>query len=105
MFRVNPNENRGVISKHADNPKADKAPSDGGAQEEYDKEPAGSSPQAPSSPEAKQAFTDLELAFFEEDLQRVEEVDNFEDLFENLPETDSPWGRFFTRGKKRSDSD
>lgn len=45
------------------------------------------------------AFSDLEMAFFEQDLQKVEEVDTFEDLVQDLPEPETPWGRFFGRSK------
>jgi hypothetical protein len=51
---------------------------------------------------AKGAFSELEMAFFEQDLQKVEEVDTFEDLVADEPEPGSAWGRIFNRGGKKS---
>jgi len=67
------------------------------ARPEFVKAPAA----APPPPiAAKDAFSDLEMAFFEEDLQKVEEVDTFEDLVADEPEPEGPWGRLFGRPKK-----
>jgi len=59
-------------------------------------------PPKAQAPEPRgQEFSDLEIAFFEEDLQKVEEVDTFEDLVEGLPEPTSPWGVLFGKNKKK----
>lgn len=63
-------------------------------------------PMATPAPVAtKDAFSDLEIAFFEQDLQKVEEVDTFEDLVQGEPEPNGRWGRIFTRGKKEPEPD
>jgi hypothetical protein len=58
-------------------------------------------PPTPTPIAKKDAFSDLEIAFFEQDLHKVEEVDTFEDLVADLPAPETPWGRLFGKPKGR----
>jgi len=62
--------------------------------------PAAPTPPRLPKPRSKSgAFSDLEIAFFEQDLQKVEEVDTFDDLVADLPAPETPWGLLFGKPK------
>ncbi len=61
--------------------------------------PAVARPKLPPPMKKVDAFSDLEIAFFEQDLQKVEEVDTFDDLVADMPEPETPWGILFGKPK------
>jgi hypothetical protein len=61
--------------------------------------PAVARPKPPAPISKANAFSDLEIAFFEQDLQKVEEVDTFDDLVADLPDPETPWGILFGKPK------